>query len=307
MDVSVLIVTWNVADHAARCLTSLAAGLNPLQWEVIMVDNASTDGTAERIPERFPRATVIANSENRGFGAGINQAALRAKGESLFILNPDTEVAPGAGLALNSRLLGDAEIGAVGPRLLNGDGSRQSSRRRFPTVATGLFLDTPFEKPFGRLAAPRFHLDDRPEPTLQRVDWLVGAAFMTRRSIWDQIGGFDERFFLYFEEVDWFLRLKEGGYQAWFEPSATVVHHYGKSAEQNLGRRYVLYQDSKSRYYGKHFGAAAGIAMRSYLLACAGYKLAEEGAKWILGHQRPLRRRRISDLAAALRSGLRAR
>ncbi|MCS7039345.1 MAG: glycosyltransferase family 2 protein, partial [Anaerolineae bacterium] len=139
--VSILIVSWNVRDYLLRCLASLAAGADGLSYEVIVVDNASRDGTVAAVQAQFPAVRVMANATNRGFTAGNNQALAVARGAFFFLLNPDTEVQPDAIAELHRFLVAHPDVGIVGPRLLYPDGSLQSSRRRFPTLAT-LFTES---------------------------------------------------------------------------------------------------------------------------------------------------------------------
>ncbi len=322
LDLSVLIVSWNVAGLLGRCLASIEAQSQPTDWphvrwlplmdgetpaalEAIVVDNASADDTAARIRRDFPWVQVQANADNAGFSRGNNQALARSHGRWLLFLNPDTEVRPGALAAMLRFMQAHAEVGVVGPRLLYPDGSAQSSRRRFPSVLTAFWESTLLEQwwphnPWAR----RYRLEDAPDSAVQAVDWLVGACLMIPRAVLEQVGGWDEGFFMYSEELDLCRRIKQAGWQVVFTPQAEVIHHEGKSSEQIVAARHLRFQASKVRYVRKYHGRLAAGALRLFLLATYVWQLMEEAAKWLLGHKRPLRAERVTAYWGLLRSGL---
>lgn len=321
-DLSVLIVSWNVAGLLSRCLDSIAAQSEPTAWlhvrqlplaaggapamlEVIVVDNASADSTLTMIAAQFPWVQVQANPDNAGFSRGNNQAMARSRGRWLLFLNPDTEVQPGSLAAMLRFMQAHAETGVVGPRLFYPDGSVQSSRRRFPTLATTFWESTLLEQwwphnPWAR----RYRLQDVPDASVQEVDWLVGACLLIPRAVMDQVGGWDEGFFMYSEELDLCRRIKQAGWQVIFTPEAAVIHHEGKSSEQIVAARHLRFQASKIRYVRKYHGRLAAAALRLFLLAAYAWMLLEEAVKWLLGHKRPLRRERIAATWGLLKSGL---
>ena len=185
-DLSIVIVNWNVRDWLRRCLTSIQATGGP-EVEVIVVDNASSDGSADMVRAEFPHATLIANADNRGFPAGNNQGFAAAHGRYVMALNPDTEVVGDALACLVSYLDGHPRLGALGPQLLNPDGTVQSSRRRFPTFATALFESTWLQGVAPRRILRRYYVEDVPDSVVQEVDWVTGACLVVRRAVLEQV------------------------------------------------------------------------------------------------------------------------
>lgn len=306
-DISVLIVSWNVRDLLLRCLESVtAAAADGLDIEIIVVDNASSDGAVAAVRAAFPAVRIIANTENRGFTGGNNQALALAQGDSLFLLNPDTEVRPGAIAELRRYLQEHLDVGIVGPRLRYADGSIQPSRRRFPTLAT-LFTEStivqqylPWLPWFGR-----FYMADRSPDEAQTVAWIVGAAMFARRAVYEQIGGLDESLFMYSEELDWCRRAARAGWRVAYDPAAEVMHYEGRSSEQVVAARHIHFFSSRVRYTRNYHGPLAAAALRWWLLATFGVQWLREGAKWLLGHKRELRRQRLAAYQQVMRSRLR--
>jgi GT2 family glycosyltransferase len=168
-----------------------------------------------------------------------------------------------------------------------------------------LFLESTWLEPLApRSLLRRYFFLDRPDDTTQDVDWVVGAALMARHRAIDQVGGLDEDFFMYSEEIDWCRRIKAAGWRVVYYPAAQVVHHVGKSSEQAVPIRHINFQRSKIRYSRKYHGEKAATALRLYLLALYGVQLALETAKGLVGHKRALRRQRIDAYWKVLRSGL---
>lgn len=312
-DVSVVIVSWNVRDLLRRCLrsVSLSPGFAADAVYVIVVDNASTDGTAEMVRAEFPSVRLLVNGANTGFTAGCNQGLAAAAGRYVLLLNPDTELS-GDALAAMVRLLDtDAGIALVGPRLVHPDGETQPSRRRFPTLATAFVESTVLQGLFARSdVLCRYYLRDRSDDEGQDVDWVVGAAMLVRRSVVEQVGGLDEGFFMYSEELDWCRRIKAVASPAgvpWrihYTPAATVIHYEGRSSEQAIPARHINFQSSKVRYFRKYHGPVAATLLRCFLLATYVWQLAEESAKWLMGSKRPLRAGRMRAYIQVIASGL---
>ena len=306
-NISILIVSWNVRDLLLRCLAALPAAVGEgLTFETIVVDNASSDGTVEAVRERHPEVRVIANRENRGFTGGNNQALAAAQGDFLFLLNPDTEPHPGSIAELHHFLSEHPQVGIVGPKLRFGDGGIQPSRRRFPTLATLFTESTIIQQWFPGLPLfGRYYLADVPDDVPQQVDWLVGAALFVRRQAYEDIGGLDEGFFMYSEELDWCKRAVDAGWQVQYDPAAEIIHHEGKSSEQVVAARHIRFFSSRVRYTRKYHGNCWAEALRWWLLATFGVQWLREGLKWLVGHKRPLRGERMREYGKVLRSGLR--
>lgn len=291
---TVIIVNWNVRELLRTCLCSMLSELDA-SGEVVVVDNASSDGSAEMLRADFPQVRLIANADNVGFGAANNQALAMSEAAYVLFLNPDTDVRPGAIGRLLSFMEERPRVACAGPRLLNPDGSTQSSRRSFPGVATAFVESTILQRWFGGLKAlARFYRGDQPDDQPQPVDWLVGACLLMRRSALDEVGFFDERFFMYSEEMDLCYRLRQAGWEVWYVPAAEVVHHEAASSSQDLFRRNVNFHESRYRFFRKHHGAAPALALRWFVFGTFLFQMAEEGAKFVLQPaKRSMRRDRI--------------
>jgi len=304
-DLTIVVVSWNVRDLLRGCLASIDRGRGDLALQVIVVDSASTDSSAEMVAAEFPWVELIASAENVGFPAGNNLGLVRARGRHVFLLNPDTEVIGDALSTLVAYLDAHPDVGVVGPQLLNADGTVQSSRRRFPTLATAFFESTWLERLAPRRLLDRYYVLDRPDGETSDVDWVVGAALMVRQSVVQQVGPLDAAYFMYSEELDWCRRIRDAGWRVVYLPAAQVVHHYGKSSEQAVTARHINFQRAKLRYFRKYHGWLVCAVLRLYLLAGYLVQIGVEGAKGLLGHKRALRRQRIASYWAVVRSGLR--
>ncbi len=312
VDLSVVIVSWNVEGLLRACLRSVADELagassdQALSAEVFVVDNASSDRTVDMVASEFPHVKLIANQANVGFTRGNNQALQQARGRYVCLLNPDCEILPGALRRMIDYADAHPEVGAIGPQLLFADGSIQSSRRRFPTLRTGFLESTILQRWFPHSRAiQEYYCSDRVDDTIQEVDWLVGACLMLRREALDQVGLLDEGFFMYSEELDWCYRAKTAGWRVFYLPLARVVHHEGKSSEQNLVDRNTHFHDSKCRFFSKHHGAWQGFLLRLFIFLTFLYQIVEESAKFIVvARNRQMRRSRLSMLAQASRHQL---
>jgi N-acetylglucosaminyl-diphospho-decaprenol L-rhamnosyltransferase len=256
MDLSIIIVSYNTRELLRGCLDSVFAGLGSgLEYEVIVVDNASADGSAGMLRDDFPRVRLLSNSKNRGFAASNNQAIRESSGRYVILLNPDTVVRQGALESMTRVLEERSGTGVVGPKLLFPDGSLQHSAFTFPTLAM-VFLDF-FPLQDRLLNGPvngryRRGLYGRGEPF--PIDHPLGAALMVRREVIDEVGLLDERFFMYCEEIDWCMRIKKAGWQIVCCPRAEVVHFVGQSTKQFRDDMYVELHRSRYQLYQKHYG-----------------------------------------------------
>ncbi len=328
VDLSIVIVNWNVRALLRRCLASLVRervrvpakgsieedrlpgwpgrnGPPAAVFEVVVVDCDSTDGSAEMVGREFPWAKLIASDDNLGYARGNNQGIAEATGRYILILNPDTEVVDDA-LATMVRYLDEhPAVGILGPGLINPDGALQSSRRRYPTLATAFLESTLLQQwcPKNRVAR-RYYMSDCPADVPQPVEWLVGAALMIRREAWQQVGPLDEGFFMYFEELDWCRRCQAAGWEIHYLPAAQIIHHEGKSSEQVATDRTIRFHRSKIRYFRKYYGVGWALVIRFFLLGTFALQLCEESLKWLIGHRRGLRRARVASYWQVLRSGL---
>jgi N-acetylglucosaminyl-diphospho-decaprenol L-rhamnosyltransferase len=246
--------------------------------------------------------TLLAQTSNIGFTRGNNIGLAAAKGRYLLLLNPDTEVIGDALQQMATYLDQHIDVGIVGPHTLNSDGSTQSSKRRFPTLTTAIFESTWLQRFAPRRLLDRFYAKDIPDAATAEVDWMQGSALMIRRQVYEQIGGLDEQFVMYSEEVDLCKRAKNAGWKVVYMGDAEIMHHGGKSTEQVTARSQIHFQQSKLYYFRKHHGALAAGFLRVFLLVSYVQQLIEEWLKGLLGHKRELRRRRVAIYRQVIRA-----
>jgi GT2 family glycosyltransferase len=231
------------------------------EFEIIVVDNASTDGTIDVVQRRFPQVLLIANDRNVGFAAANNQGMRRAAGQYILLLNPDTIVHPQSLDILCDFLDRHEDVAACGPRLLNEDGTLQPSARRFPTFRGALYRYT-ILKYFGvfRSHYRQWLMKDFAHDRQMDVDQLMGSALLLRRSWIERTGPLDERFFLYYEEVDLCRRIRQAGGRIVFIPEAAITHLGGRSTGQVPVAKFLMMVKSLLRYFRKHRGRPATAA-----------------------------------------------
>jgi GT2 family glycosyltransferase/SAM-dependent methyltransferase len=260
MKVSVVLVTYNCSSLVRRCIARISEHTTGVAWELLAVDNDSRDGTADMIVREFPQVKLLRNGDNVGFARACNQAFSHAAGEYILWLNTDCFLINNALAEMAACLDAHPDVGIVGARLFNEDGSYQSSCRKFLSLPTEFFLTLPL---FNKLPIQSIHphiLHARTATGPIPVPFVSGACLMFRRAVHDQIGGLDERFFMYCEEEDFCRRARVAGWRTMYVPSAQAVHLGGASAP-TLQRCTRLY-DSKLLYYRKHHSAFATAIFR---------------------------------------------
>jgi N-acetylglucosaminyl-diphospho-decaprenol L-rhamnosyltransferase len=258
--VSAVIVSFNTApllERAIQSLVSSAPSVNGL--EIIVVDNASEDGSPLMVREKFPDVRLVRLTRNVGFAAGTNMGLRMARGEQLLLLNPDAELLHNAMPTLSSFLAEHPWVAAVGPRLIYPDGTHQDSAFHFPNLGqiTFDFFPPPRHILQSRLNG-RYGKTDSPHP----IDHPLGACMLLSRTAFEDVGLLDEAFYMYCEEVDWCMRAWERGWEIYHHPGAVVIHHSGKSTEQRSGAMFEQLQKSRSRLYEKHYNGAFKRAAR---------------------------------------------
>ncbi|MFO7916268.1 MAG: glycosyltransferase [Candidatus Krumholzibacteriales bacterium] len=253
MYLSIIIVTHNSEEVIGKCLSSLQRHEPARSFETIVVDNASTDGTVKLVEDNFPRVKLLANDLNKGYSRGINQGMSASGGEMILILNPDIIVREGSIDTLIDFMEEHPEAGISGSRLLNLDGSLQYSCRSFYTIRALILKRTFLGRLFPRAKSLREHLlADYDHQTVREVDWIIGACMMVRRSAVENTGMMDERFFLYFEDVDWCYRMKQNGWKVFYVPDSVMTHYYERaSAGSLINRSLIIHLVSLLRYYEK--------------------------------------------------------
>jgi GT2 family glycosyltransferase len=267
VDISVVVVGWNARRYLELCLESLEAARPRRSMEVLVVDNASIDGTAEMIEAKFPWVKLLKSPENLGFSRGNNLAIRQCQGRYIALVNPDVIVLPGCLDALADVLDQHPNVGDVGPRVLNPDMTLQSSCRRFPTLwnnfcsASG--LATKFKN--SRIFAGE-HMFYFPHDRTRTVDVIVGCFSMIRRQAFDAVGLLDDNLFMYGDDVDWCRRCWNAGWQVVFYPGAQAIHDRGKITAPYPVRFALAQQRSVLYYWSKHHGFWGVLGIRSVML-----------------------------------------
>jgi len=255
VDLSVVIVNWNTRDLLRACLASLRAALaaSPLTAELIVVDNASPDASAEMVRQEFPEARLIANAENRNYAGGNNQGIEQAAGEFILLLNPDTEVPAGALEAMVEYLRAHPKSGAVAPALIYPDGRVQPSVRGFPSPRALVGDMTGIARLLPESEWAAYRVRDLPEDRPTSVDQPMASAFLVRRSALGQVGHFDEQFPLFFNDVDLCFRLKAAGWEIVYDPRVRIVHVGGASTRQVRPQAILHSHEGLRRFYARHY------------------------------------------------------
>lgn len=305
-DLSVSVVSYRTPQLVRQCLVALEAERVSLELDVTVVDNASGDGSSELVETQFPWVQLIRNQRNVGFGAAHNQVLRVAKGRYWLVLNSDAVPSPGSVRTLVEFMDANPSVAVAGPKLRYPDGSVQPSRRRFPTTATLFLESTQLERFWPRNAVlRRYYVQDRSDAEPQDVDWLVGACLCIRAAAASRVGLFDDRFFMYSEELDWCRRFRDDGWRVSYVPSAEVVHLEAGSSRADLAARDQRFQASKLAYAAKWHGGALATTLRAFLILEYVARAMEEGMKLALGSRAPERRARLRIIGSGLRHALR--
>lgn len=300
MDLSIILVSWNTRDLLDECLASIYAHQGSLTLEVIVVDSASADGTVEHVRQHYPQVILLPQEQNIGFTRGNNVGLKRANGRHLLLLNPDTVVMEGLLQGMVDFLDQQPAYGIVGPYTINTDGSTQSSRRHFPNRAIAILESTWLQPlaPSGLLAW--YYISEPHDRATLDVDWVQGHALMARRAVYEQIGGLDTDFVMYFEEVDWCKRAQLQGWKTKFLGDVTVLHHGGKSSDQVTQFKHIQYARSKILYHSRYNGVWFGEILRVILMALYAWQWLREACLARLGHKSPMRWERVRVYGAVL-------
>jgi hypothetical protein len=250
MDMSIIIVSWNTKKLLEECLVSVCAQTKNLTFEIFVVDNASEDGTPQMVKEKFPAVRLIENKTNLGFAAANNLALQKAIGKYLLILNPDTIVLDSALEKAVQLLQSKSDVGILGVKTLNKDGSIQHTIRRDPTLSAAVLILIKLQHIF----PPRdYYQTDFDYSRETSVEQIQGSFMLIRREVADKIGYFDEKFFIWFEEVDLCLRARGAGWKISYSPAASIIHYGGESFAQIKGlKKQKMFNRSLFYYFHKH-------------------------------------------------------
>jgi len=258
MDLSIIIVSWNVKELLKKCLASIEKNQGQLDSEIFVIDNASGDGSAKMVKTDFPQIKLIANQTNRGFAAANNQGIKQSQGKYILLLNPDTEILPNALSAMINFMDQNAEIGISGCKLLNPDKTLQFSVRRFPRLKAIILIFLKLAKIWPHNKTLNHYLArDFDYTAAQPVDQVMGAFFLIRQKVIEAIGLLDEKFFIWFEEVDFCRRAKLAGWEVWYYPQAKIIHHGGQSFKQQLTLKKQWQFFQSAFYYFRKYGFKA--------------------------------------------------
>ncbi len=312
-EISVIIVNWNVRELLDKCLASIfaaqAANSGDVEGptlEIIVVDCDSQDGSAAMVQARYPTVKLLPQTQNIGFTRGNNLGMAAATADTFLLLNPDTEVYPDTLKTMYNYMRRQPALGILGPHTLNTDGSHQSTRRRFPTLLTGLFESTWLDTLAPASVIDSYFMRDTHDDAIMEVDWAQGSALMLRSAVRQDIGGFDEGYVMYSEELDFCKRAKDAGWKVMYHGGTKIKHHGGKSSEQVAAFKQIQFHTSKLRYFRKHHGEPHYALLRLMLLTQFWLQLLLEYGKGLVGHKRALRRQRVKTYWQVLRAGLKA-
>lgn len=259
-DIDIVIVSFNTCDMLRQTLYAIPAALDGLRARTTVVDNASQDASADMIAAEFPTVRLIRSETNTGFARGNNIALHECTAPTVLLLNPDTSAAPRAFHVLADFLHEHPDAAVVGPMLQNTDGSLQPNGRRFPCLMMELVNALGAARLVPRSIANRLTWAREGFDTPAQVDQVSGACMLVRQEAIRQVGILDERFFLFFEEVEWCRRFRQAGWRTWYVPEARVTHHWMGSVRQAPVATSDRYFDSMVAYYRQTDGALAGMA-----------------------------------------------
>ncbi len=278
---SIIILNWNTADLLENCLASIQNNVT-LDAELIVVDNHSDDDSVQRVAARFPQVRLIVQSENMGFARGNNVGLAEANGRFLLLLNPDTEVCPGALESLVGFLETHPQAGIVGPTLWNPDGSLQPSTAPLPSLWVEFLRQTMLYRLFPTRAQQVAYRNE-----LRQAAAITGAALCIRRECYEQIGPLDPHIFMFYEDTDWCKRAGDTGWQIWFVPCAGIMH-IKAAASSRLARTRTLLASQRSviYYFHKHHGRRAVRILRLITFCGAVTRSILALSNWFLGRKR---------------------
>jgi N-acetylglucosaminyl-diphospho-decaprenol L-rhamnosyltransferase len=259
-EISIIILNWNTRDLLAKCLDSLEQHKGDLQLEIIVVDNASSDGSQAMLREKYPQVQLIANGQNVGFAKGNNQAMEVARGNYFLLWNSDAFATPGALQALLHLAEKEPKAAIIGAQLRNADNSFQASFTPFPNQGREFLILTGLGRALFSPVYPSLGPEEEKGP--QVVDYVEGACLLVRREAYQEVGGLDEGYFMYAEEVDWCYTMVKHGWQVWYQPEAKVIHLGGASSTGRRTHREADLYRSRVRFFRKHYGSRSAQLLK---------------------------------------------
>lgn len=272
MELSIIVVNWNTRDLLRNCVQSIYRTLDALEFEVLVVDNASSDGSADMIADEFPTVRLIRNTENAGFARANNQAIRTSRGWCALLLNSDAVLLEETATCMVDVLRQHPRVGIVGAQLLNPDRTFQGSYADFPSLTGELLLATKLADRVRHAGYPNYPPEQSQND--RTVDWVSGACLLARRDAIDDVGLLDEEYFMYTEETDWCYRMRRAGWLVFYCAAAQVLHWGSQSSARVPERRRSLVYRSKWLFMRKHRGEAAAAMFRVALWGASLLKLA---------------------------------
>jgi GT2 family glycosyltransferase len=258
VDISIIIVNRNTKELLLACIRSIYATVPPLSFEILLADNASSDGSVDAVNNAFPDVYCIKNASNLGFAKANNLAIRRARGRYVALLNTDTVLTPSALATIVNFMDGNRDVAICGGQLLNGDGSLQNSIASVPTLATELL-----NKSLLRLLFPkRYPGKERRVESPMEIESVIGACMVVSKRAIDRAGLLDESYFFFFEETDWCLSMKKNGWRVFFHPHARIYHLQGQTAKKNAAAARIEYWKSRYVFFQKHYSPLKVMFLR---------------------------------------------
>jgi len=283
-DVSIIIVNWNTRDLLCNCIESALRTAGSLEVEIIVVDNASTDGSVAAVRRQYPCVKLIANSQNVGFARANNQGVAASSGRYVLLLNSDARLLPNALQSMVATLNARPAVGLVGAQLRNADGSFQASISPFP----GLWQEFLILSSLGRWRYGRYYPSRGPQAGQSPATggYVEGACMLIRREAYQAVGGLDEAYFMYAEDVELCYDLCQQGWQVCYQPAALVVHLGGGSSQSRRPERESDLYCSRVRFFQRHYGSGAAFALAAEILAFTAIKTLAHSLLRLISHGR---------------------
>ncbi|MGZ3592638.1 MAG: glycosyltransferase family 2 protein [Syntrophales bacterium] len=286
MDISIIIVNWNTRDLLQNCLESIYKTISDISYEIICVDNASTDGSVSMLQEKYPQVRLIQNEENRGFGAANNQAMRIMKGRYALLLNSDAVLTENAVRELFAFMEARSDAAMACGQLLNADGSKQNSVAGFPNLLSLLTNTSLLEYLFPKRYPSKRYNHDKPI----EVDSCIGACLLARKKAIEEVGMFDERYFFFFEETDWAYQMRSAGWNIFHVPTALIYHLQGQSIGKDIRSRIEFYR-SRYQFFRKWKSRPYYILVRFFIMLrlCINWFLTSLASILTIGMKQDLR------------------
>ncbi len=296
IDVSVIIVNWNTKDLLRECIQSIQNETKKISYEIIVIDNFSKDNSAQMVKDEFPHICLIANQYNAGFGRANNQGYKIARGKYLLILNPDTLILNRAIEILYEFMENNQQAGVVGPKCIHEDETIQVSWASFPGIKNIFTNNVTWKEAFSMM--PLFKKIFRSDAVYtnegftvkkviprQKVDYILGQCMMIPKSVTDQVGLFNEDIFMYEEEADLCYRVKEAGFETWFNPDAVIIHYERKSIDQipnYLEKEMKWFMEARGQFFKLHYGKLQQVVFYLLTFVASAIKLFIMAFLWLI-------------------------